>query len=612
MSGPRHPVESASTSVSMMRAFKRDTVHQLLTTQMPPQAVDAERAVLGFALIDPGFLPTLLTRLEATDFFLDRHQVLYWALAECRRLGRQADSIVVQEMLRRLGTFESTVHPGLLALLLEDAAQTSTLAHDYLQIIKDAAVNRAAIRLGADLVHRGYEGQSPETLLTTTREGLARLEATIPKGQEPAVVVRLADVLPESVKWIWPGRLALGKLTVLSGDPGLGKSFLSLDVAARLTTGQMWPDGGPAPIGSVVLLTAEDGVADTVRARFDAAGGNPERVYVLRAMRHRDAERPFCLASDLPTLEELVQRSGARVVIIDPVSAYLGRVDSYKDNEVRGLLAPLALMAARLNVAVLLIMHLTKNAQTRALYRTGGSIAFIAAARIALIVAKDPDDDSRRLLMANKHNLSAPPSTLAYRLIGEYPEGPARVDWEPEAVPHAEADAVLMAAGVPEDPNERNDADELLQTFLADGDQPATELLKAAQAKGVTERTLNRAKRRLGIIAVRRGEPGRKGGGTWYCRLPEPGRDPSKTATFPIKSATPADVAALTEQRMETNKTAHSLIKIAIGADMAALIPPDDQKLAASGSGAVQGMSLDPDAPGDAVEFPESGSMRTR
>src|SRR5262249_35020725 len=153
------------------------------------------------------------------------------------------------------------------------------------------------------------------------------------------------------------------------------------------------------------------------RARFDAAGGDPERVHVLEAMREGNGERLFGLSRDLPALEELVQRSFAKLVIIDPVSAYLGKVDSYKDNEVRGLLAPLAAMATRLNVAVLLVMHLTKNAQTRALYRTGGSIAFIAAARIALIVADDPEDKGRRLLLANKHNLSAPPATLAYRLV---------------------------------------------------------------------------------------------------------------------------------------------------------------------------------------------------
>src|SRR5262249_41661169 len=162
--------------------------------------------------------------------------------------------------------------------------------------------------------------------LSTTRQQLVRLEAAAPMSRELSVVRRLADVQSEKVTWLWPGRLALGKLTILSGDPGLGKSFLSLDIAARLTTGQMWPDGGPAPPGTVVLLTAEDGVADTVRARFDAAGGDPERVHVLEAMREGNGERLFGLSRDLPALEELVQRSAAKLVIIDPVSAYLGKV----------------------------------------------------------------------------------------------------------------------------------------------------------------------------------------------------------------------------------------------------------------------------------------------
>jgi len=128
-------------------------------------------------------------------------------------------------------------------------------------------------------------------------------------------------------------------------------------------------------------------------------------------------------------------------------------------------------------------------------------------------VADDPEDKGRRLLLANKHNLSAPPPTLAYRLVEDALLSAARLVWEAEAVPHAEADAVLMAAGAPEDPVERNDAEEFLQTLLADGEQSATELLKAAQARGISERTLNRATRPIGVEAVRRGEPGKKGGG---------------------------------------------------------------------------------------------------
>src|SRR5215813_7612779 len=263
-------------------------VHNDLTEKVPPHAIEAERAVLGYALIDSRFVGSLLDRLLASDLCLDKHQTIFRALAECRRRGRPCDAIGVQEGLRGLGAFAPTEHPGLLAGLVNDAALTLAQAEGYLEIIKDAARTRDMIRFAADLVQRGFEGQGSELLLSATRKELARLEAAGPSPRELSVVRRLADVQPENVTWLWPGRLALGKLTILSGDPGLGKSFLSLDVAARLTTGEMWPDGCPAPSGTVVLLTAEDGVTDTVRARFDAAGGDPERVHVLEAIRDGD------------------------------------------------------------------------------------------------------------------------------------------------------------------------------------------------------------------------------------------------------------------------------------------------------------------------------------
>jgi RecA-family ATPase len=158
------------------------------------------------------------------------------------------------------------------------------------------------------------------------------------------VLVRLADVRPEPVTWLWPGRVAAGKLALLVGDPGLGKSWISLDVDARLSAGLPWPDGGSPSAGSVLLLSAEDGVADTIRPRLDTLGADVTQVHHLAVLRTGERDRAVQL-TDVAALELAIHRIHARLLIIDPISAYLGSTDSHRDAEVRGLIAPLPALA---------------------------------------------------------------------------------------------------------------------------------------------------------------------------------------------------------------------------------------------------------------------------
>jgi hypothetical protein len=261
-----------------------------------------------------------------------------------------------------------------------------------------------------------------------------------------------------------------------------------------------------------------------------------------------------------------ITATSAVLVVIDPLSAYLGGTDSYKDAEVRSLLAPLAALAERHAVSVLAVMHLTKDSQRRAIHRAGGSVGFVGAARVVLAVGKDPDDDARRLLVPVKTNVSSPPATLAYRLVESAP-GAARVAWEPDPVAGIEADALLGVAAA-EDREERRDADDLLHELLAGGEQLSTELFKAAKANGVSERTLYRAKRRLGIKARHVGQPGKKG--AWYWVLPDVEWEAPKAATGAPKAAICTDVAAFEQPSVETDETAQSSPKAATSQGMAA------------------------------------------
>ena len=160
------------------------------------------------------------------------------------------------------------------------------------------------------------------------------------------VVQSLSSVSRERVSWVWDRRIARRKLNIVAGEPGEGKSTLTLDVAARITRGATWPDGGLAPQGSVLLLSAEDGLGDTIAPRLDAAGADSSQVHALTSVRSIDGkDRHLDLSRDLPQLEAAIRQVRPLLVVIDPLSAYLGKTDTWKDSEVRSLLSPLAAMA---------------------------------------------------------------------------------------------------------------------------------------------------------------------------------------------------------------------------------------------------------------------------
>lgn len=347
---------------------------------------------------------------------------------------------------------------------------------------------------------------------TTPRSKPAPVQDTPAPLTPRPIIVRLADVRPEPITWIWPGRLAAGKLALLVGDPGLGKSWITLDVAAHVSTGRTWPDGSAAPIPShVLLMSGEDGVADTIRPRLDALGADVTRVHHLAVLRAGDQERAIQLA-DTDMVEQAIAETGARVLIIDPVSAYLGTTDSHRDAEVRGLMAPLALLAERTGVAILGVMHLCKSSQRPAIYRAVGSIAFAAAARIVLAVAPDPDRDGRRIVASIKSNLSAPSAALAYTLTD------GRLAWEADPVSNVDVDALLAGPITPRDVAEMTDAEQVMLELFEDvaaWPMKARLALAAGEAHGVHPRTLQRTARKLGVRMMRTGF-GRGGRWVWH------------------------------------------------------------------------------------------------
>lgn len=300
--------------------------------------------------------------------------------------------------------------------------------------------------------------------------------------------IPLSTVQPEAVHWLWPARVAFGKLTLLIGDPGLGKSQLSLDLAARVTRGMQLPTGEPVAPGVVIVLSAEDGAADTVRPRFDAAGGDAARLSLEDGC---DAD----LVRGLADLRAEIQRTSASLVIVDPLTAYLpSEVNAWRDTDVRGVLRPLAKLAEQTGVAVLAIMHPNKKSDAPALYRVGGSIAFTAGARVVLLVARD-DTDGSTVLAGLKSNLAPLPLSLSFQIVEH--GHTSRVQWRGVS----ERGAVALLADQAH-AGERSRKTEEAAEFLRDAlvhPRSKEDVLNEAEGAGHKRRTIERAAQRLGV-----------------------------------------------------------------------------------------------------------------
>jgi putative DNA primase/helicase len=347
------------------------------------------------------------------------------------------------------------------------------------------------------------------------------------------VCVRASDVTPKPTEWFWPGRIARGKQTMVGGDPEAGKSTCLASIVAKATTGAVLPGGEHhAPVGNVIILQAEDGIEDTCVPRLIAAGADLKRVFFIGAVRQGDSERSFNFATDLDALEAKINEVGDVVlVIIDPISSYLGKTDSHKNAELRGVLEPVGRLAERTNVAVVSITHFNKaqaGQSGKTIYRFIGSIGFIAAARAAFVVVEDPDDSSRSLFLHAKNNLAPPPPGLAFRktqtiIAGGIVTSLAQWDLEPVAM------TANQAMGESRDTHERSATDEVedfLREVLAIEPRPVTEIETEARGAGFLKegerirqnKPFRAARARLGIETYK--PPGSMVGG-WVWKLPK-------------------------------------------------------------------------------------------
>jgi putative DNA primase/helicase len=332
-------------------------------------------------------------------------------------------------------------------------------------------------------------------------------------------LVRASTIEQQAIDWLWKPRLARGKIALIAGDPGVGKSSLIADIIARLSIAKMWPDGGFAPCGNCIILSAEDAANDTICPRLEIAGADMDRVLIMRMKGKPGTKLTFSLGQDLPLLAAAIEQLGNVVALaIDPITAYLGdKIDTHQTAAVRAVIEPLDAFAAHHRVLVLGITHPPKATQSKAINAFTGSLAFVAAPRTCFVAVEEPETN-RRLLLAVKSNIGPEAPGIAYRIEPATTASgieAIRVQWDAEPVDITANEAIHAAAEAARGSGQKREAEEFLEAYLEAGPMPADKVTAAAEANGISERTLRRAKKSLRVVT---GKAEFQGGWTW--RLP--------------------------------------------------------------------------------------------
>lgn len=317
-------------------------------------------------------------------------------------------------------------------------------------------------------------------------------------------LLTMSDIPTEEVRWLWYPYLPKGKITIIQGDPGEGKTTFVLALTALLTHGLPMPNCTESlPPMNIIYQTAEDGLADTVKPRLTALGADCSKVLVID-----ESERELTLSDR--RLAQAIQEAGAGLLVLDPIQAYLGDgVDMHRANEVRPIFKRLGQLAEQTGCAIVLVGHMNKMQGAKSAYRGLGSIDFRAAARSVLLVGRSKDDPETRMVVHDKSSLAPEGASILFSLHSD-----TGFSWS--GFCDTTASELLSGSGPSTTKTER--AERLLLERLKGGEVASEELLKQSSALGISERTLKIAKQNCGVISLRRGD-------RWYAKLPDTGQE---------------------------------------------------------------------------------------
>ena len=296
-------------------------------------------------------------------------------------------------------------------------------------------------------------------------------------------------VTPNEITWLWQDRIPFGKITILVGDSGLGKTSIALDIAARLTTGRSMPLSDAESItGNVLFQSQEDDLADTLLPRCINAGADANKIISIEAA-------DLNIDEDCGIIEQHIQETSARLAIFDPLQSYMGKnADMCRITDIRRLLSNLGGIAARNNCAVIIIAHQNKAQGAKELHRVFGSVDITATARSVLRIGESESDPETRILSHIKSSISRPCALIAFRIEDDAP-----------ILYLGEYDGDFEYEEIPDDSSKRAKATEIIYALLSDAPREGTEIYKACKEAGISPRTVERVKRELNVRPMRDG-----------------------------------------------------------------------------------------------------------
>jgi len=340
------------------------------------------------------------------------------------------------------------------------------------------------------------------------KPGVAVPEKVAVRGPD---LLCLADVQPKAVSWLWRNYIPRKMLSMISGDPGCGKTWLALAIIAAFTQGRVPFLGEAIEPFNVLYLSVENVPDCVIRPRLDALEGNASRFHLLRGYECGE-ERGGIRLDDVEVLEAALEETRAKLIVVDPIQSYLAGIDAHRANETRPVLDVLAKLADQFDCAVLLLRHLTKASSGRAMYRGLGSIDFTGAVRTEFLAGRLPDLPSHCALVPIKSNVGPFAASLGYEIEAAGDTGVFR--W---TGPIEVSASDLLADDNPEAGTKLADAVEFLRSALAKGERPTKEVEKQAKECGISLRTLKRAR---GVLKVRSRTEGFGKGSRFFIRLP--------------------------------------------------------------------------------------------
>lgn len=352
----------------------------------------------------------------------------------------------------------------------------------------------------------GDEARFVEAIKAIPRVPISDWEPPAKGEQHESHLICLEDVEPQAVQWLWKPYIPIGKITLMVGDPGIGKSYLSLVIATAVSQGRGAYGLERAELGKVLIWSAEDDLSDTLRPRLDVLGANCRLIFAqpnLLAFTPSELSGTAGYEKGLEQLEADLNCVKPSLCIIDPFAAFVNAgLNSHAASHMRAISKRIAALAEQFHCAILVVAHLNKSQSTNALYRISGSVDIPAAARSVLLVGEHPEQRGLAVMTHAKSNLSQKGQSLAFTVQDGRFKWMGEVDLTPsELIRGAKADTLLLKA------------EAFLQDALADGERPASEVHEEAKAWGISEVTLRRAKYRLRIAT-------RKDGKHWRWALP--------------------------------------------------------------------------------------------